>query len=307
MRNFFRSNNFYKILSIVLAFILWFYVNERQNPVAEHVINVPLEIQNLSTELVVSEKPDTVQVRFKGRHQVVEKTAPREFNAYVDLKKASVGNNLLPVSVNAPDTVELVEVYPDKVNIVVEKVSEIQIPLVVEQKGSTAPTYISLDPIVRPTKVSVSGPQHILEELGEAYVAVELQQQKTNYSEWLPVKVRNRKGEDVGQWVRIEPGVAHVFIPVIKDKPDKLLPLTVEITGKPAPGYQVERIIVEPASVAVYGPPELLDKYDQLQLGTVDVSGSRGNIAVEKELQLPQGLAWEDKQTVLVVVVITPV
>lgn len=304
MRNFFQSNNFYKVVSLILAFTLWLYVNERQSPMAENVFYVPLEIRGLASNLMVSEKPDTVQVRLRGRHSVVENIKVGDLQAYVHLGEAHAGTNTVPVTINFPEVVELVEAKPKQAHIVVDHVSEIQLPLQVQVKGNPASGFSALEPTVNPTRVSVAGPQRVLDSLETAYVNVDLSQKESNYIEWLPVEVKSKKGEEAGQWVRIKPSTAKVFIPIVSEEPVQDISITAPLEGNPAAGYRVVRVIVEPSTASVNGPADLLSNYKYFQTEPVNISGLKANVTVEKKLILPPGVTWVKESPVLVTVVI---
>ncbi|NLF80259.1 MAG: hypothetical protein GX572_03605, partial [Clostridia bacterium] len=62
----------YKISAIVIALLLWGYVIVTQNPLADAMFTVPLEIRNLSSELAIMETTDQVQVRVQGSNSDLE-------------------------------------------------------------------------------------------------------------------------------------------------------------------------------------------------------------------------------------------
>lgn len=117
----FRQNWGYRLMAVILAIILWMYVTGEQNPTGETVVRVPLETENLSSGLVVADRPAEVQVRVEGRKAAVVNLLPRDVHAYADLRSAKVGDNVLPVRVDVPEGLNIIHVNPAQVTIRVEK------------------------------------------------------------------------------------------------------------------------------------------------------------------------------------------
>ena len=60
-----------KILALILAFILWIYVMNEQNPPVEATFSVPLEVQNLADPLILQDAPDYIRIKVKGPRSIV--------------------------------------------------------------------------------------------------------------------------------------------------------------------------------------------------------------------------------------------
>jgi hypothetical protein len=93
-----------KLLSICIAALLWLVVAGEH--VVERVLRVPVELQNLPTDLeVVSNPPDTVEVRVRGSSGALGRLGPGQIAAVIDLRTARTGRRLFhltPAMVSAP-------------------------------------------------------------------------------------------------------------------------------------------------------------------------------------------------------------
>ena len=82
-----------KVLSIFIAALLWLVV--AGDSVVERVLRVPVELQNLPSELeIVSNPPDTVEVRLRGSSGTLSRMAPGDVAAVIDLRAARPGRRL---------------------------------------------------------------------------------------------------------------------------------------------------------------------------------------------------------------------
>ena len=93
-----------KLLSICIAALLWLVVAGER--VVERVMRVPVELQNLPSDLeIVSNPPDTVEVRVRGPSGTLARMGPGEIAAVIDLRAARTGRRLFhltPAMVNTP-------------------------------------------------------------------------------------------------------------------------------------------------------------------------------------------------------------
>ena len=113
------DNVLIKIVSLVFAVILWFYVNSRGG--AEMEIAVPLELRNVPTRLVVvGDRMEDVTVRVKGRERVLQGITSRPIRAVLDLTDAREGDNVYfldPSAIAVPVHVQIVRISPRRIPI----------------------------------------------------------------------------------------------------------------------------------------------------------------------------------------------
>jgi YbbR domain-containing protein len=87
------DNVLIKIVSLVFAVILWFYVNSKG--VVEMDIAVPLELRNLPSNLtIIGDIMDDVNVRVKSRERILRGMAESRIHAVLDLAGAHAGENI---------------------------------------------------------------------------------------------------------------------------------------------------------------------------------------------------------------------
>lgn len=118
-----RKNFIPKLVSIILAVILWGYLTSSES--GDVKFKVPLSYKNLDQTLTVSRLSNKfVMVRITGRKDDLKNVNSKNIKVFVDLSSARVGEfNSFPVKIereDLPDELE-VSINPDEVKLFIEK------------------------------------------------------------------------------------------------------------------------------------------------------------------------------------------
>lgn len=111
-----------------------------------------------------------------------------------------------------------------------------------------------------------------------------------------PGDVQAPRGAEV---MRITPARVRVVVAPASRQTVRVAP---QIQGKPAPGYVVGRVTVEPALVQIKGPRSTIESRDAITTMPVDVSGRRESLARTVALTLPEAVEPTRERTVRVTI-----
>ena len=127
-----------KATSLLLALILWLFVRgEPGGP--ERVVSVPLEVQLPRLMEITNERPNTVEVTLRGAMNTwFNQPLP---TCVVDLQGYGEGRHVIPLT---PETVrtakgsgiEVMQVTPARVTLVLERTISREVPITVPVAGS---------------------------------------------------------------------------------------------------------------------------------------------------------------------------
>ena len=99
MRRLFADDMVLKIISIVVAVVMWLYVMNEQNPQVPYTVrDVPIKMSNLDESKLALKDTDsqyTVNVKVKGRRSLVVDLKPEDIKAEVNLRGRMEGDNLI--------------------------------------------------------------------------------------------------------------------------------------------------------------------------------------------------------------------
>ncbi|MBF0495829.1 MAG: hypothetical protein HQK58_04535 [Deltaproteobacteria bacterium] len=159
LRKLFLQNLPLKILSVVLAFLLWgFVVGEKDSEVG---VTVPLELVNVPADTAITNDiPADVSLRFKGPRNLVRNLSERGMIKTIDLKDMKPGVNtinLLPESFPVPRGLELIRVSPSSLIIYLERIITKRLRVMASLEGEPADNFAVTKVVVKPDSIIVSG------------------------------------------------------------------------------------------------------------------------------------------------------
>ena len=166
------SNLPLKVLSLFLAFTVWFVVSApRREGVSERAFAVPLSLVGMPRDLAITTPvPDTVSVRLRGRNSDLRSLSSQNLEVPLDLHTVVAGDitiTIRPQSINVPPTVEVVSIDPNKVRFRVEQVRQKSVPIRAFLVGQPPSGYAFGDATVTPENALVSGPASQIRKLSE--------------------------------------------------------------------------------------------------------------------------------------------
>lgn len=113
------GNWWLKLSALGLAYALWLAVG--QAPQVEVGISVPLELENLASDLQVTGGVATrIHVHLRGPENIVRTLTPEEVSVVLDLAGFNAGNHNVPLTVadvKAPPEIEVLNITPEEVRL----------------------------------------------------------------------------------------------------------------------------------------------------------------------------------------------
>ncbi len=289
-------------MSVLIAISLWIYVVAEENIFQERTFTADVQFVNLEESLTPSAKMPTVNISIRGDQITINNLKVSDFSVSVDLKDAEIGENEYPVIVEAPSGVKVVSVSPQSVFINIDERGEKPVPLQVILSGKTKEGFTAFEPSLKTTHVTVSGPLEMINSINSAEVDVNLDNAESNLSLKLIPKIKGENENIDVDIIEIRPELVDIFIPVIEDNPSKSVPVVVPVTGIPAYGYKVSRIVVEPEIVRISGANEVIENIREIRTTPVDVTNQKDEILREVTLNIPSNIKSLYEENLKVVV-----
>ncbi|RME37657.1 MAG: YbbR-like domain-containing protein, partial [Deltaproteobacteria bacterium] len=120
------ENWFLKLISLVFALMLWFFVmGERRQEIG---FTVPLNLVNIPEGLMVAnEVPNLVDVRVSGPRTVLMNLSPQDISISVDLKDLKPGVTSfkrLDERLNIPSALKVTRLSPSYIDVKLERVRQ---------------------------------------------------------------------------------------------------------------------------------------------------------------------------------------
>jgi YbbR domain-containing protein len=159
-----------KLTALLLAMILWLFV--RAEPGPARVVAVPLEVQLARNMEITNERPATVEVTMRGAAFSTMWFSQPLPTCIINLQGASEGEhvvNLTPenVRISKGTGIDVLQVNPARVRLVLEKTVSKEVPIVVPLRGEPARGYEVYGRSSKPAATLITGPRSHVEQTDE--------------------------------------------------------------------------------------------------------------------------------------------
>ena len=292
-------DNSIRIISVLIAVLLWVYVTNEQNPITDQTFIIPLVAQSSPEEYDVKGLPGTVSVRVRGAKNVIDTLQREDFTARVNLAGIKAGRQDLAVQIAAPPEVEVLFTSPSLVQVRAERIVQKNVPVVLTLRGAVAAGVQAGRPVLRPAAVAVRGPASLLEEIRRLNVSLDV----SGINETIVREVPVQTGVE---GVTANPNRVAVTVPVTALSV-RSLPVRLRLTGEPAPGYQVVDTTASPRTVQVTARDDVIRGLTAVSTMELDISDLTADEEREVILILPDGARTVEPDRVTATVRVTPV
>lgn len=304
-----RRNLVYKLLAIVVALVLWTYVNAERSPQAARTFTVPVTARGLPKGFVAELGSDDASITVQGLKSVVDSIRKEDIRAWVDLNvnvKKEVAEKTLALStrvLGVPENELNVIANPRTVNVTIEALSGKRLP--VEVKFASAPPvgYAYSDPVITPNSVRVSGKSVSVARVNRVIVSLADQAPTGPVDDYFDVTALDSGGNIVKD-VKLDPGKVRLKLELQEVPATKAVMVSSNISGEPKYPARVTRVSVTPSSVILQGKPSALVGVSTIMTDRISIEGADSTVTRDTTLRPPPGVEVVGKQTVRVTVYI---
>jgi YbbR domain-containing protein len=271
---------------------------------------IPIISTNQPTNAVLlSNLGEVTNIRYFAPVDVADRLTSSSFTATVDLSTATpvAGTAFATVQVHvqaADPRVQILDFDPQLVQVQLDPLISKIVPIQVD--NGTVPAGVQLQaPVLSAQSVSVSGPDSVVRLATAAIARVVIQPSGLDVDEQVPLVAVDALGNVLNP-VRIDPPSVRVQVRV-GSRQTRTLPVNPKLSGLPGSGVQVSSVTVNPAAVTVQGDGDALATLNEIDTGTVDLTGAVSDVTRVVNLVLPAGITALDSATVSVTVHFSPI
>lgn len=283
-----------RILSVMLALLLWFYVITEQNPDITKDITIPVRLINTvfieKNNMVLVNDPNSFKLtlKLKGKNNVLDKLNETTVDAFADMEgHNSKGENYLKINISGiPENVNILQKSSESLKVVLEPKVNIQKSVQVNIMGNPAKGMAHMTSSMAPNAVVITGAESQVNKIKEVRVDVDIEGANAEVKSILPVRVLDENGKDI-QNVTIEPGNVEVSIPI---ENTKRVSLEMDLVGQPAADHVVSSISVQPEEIYIVGKQQTLAGINSLKTEKIDITDGVSDISREVKLVIPAGV-----------------
>ncbi|MBR4343972.1 MAG: hypothetical protein IKP88_14960 [Lachnospiraceae bacterium] len=293
MKNIILHNAGWKLLSVLLALLLWLTVMNVEDPtVTETISDIPVQIVN--DDVIKSrgygytiESGEKIDIKVKGRRSVVDNVTADDFTAIADFSTFSK-MKMVTIEVSCKDVYagELTwTAKTDSMAIVLEEEVEESRGLRFERIGEVKEGYYLYDLKTETTLVKVKGAKSQVEKVKEVVAEVNVEGLKDSSDVEVALFAVDSEGTKIdSKKITLDKETINAQLTIY---PIKTIPLSVLVEGEPAQYYYTGEVEFAPKEIQITGEENALNLLESITI-SVDVTGAWEDI--EKQVNIEEYL-----------------
>lgn len=290
------------LLSLVIAFGLWFYVVKYVSTEHEetyHNVSVALEGQTQLAErglMLLSDEEYKVTLVIKGNRQDMGKINADNLQLVASLAGIyDPGTHNLTYTVGFPGdvpvgAVELQSKTPDRVTVVVARKTSKEVPVVVNYVGDVPADYIkdTAAATLDNKYITVEGPEEVVAQIDHAAITVDCEGRTESIYESYRYELQDADNEPVdAAWITTDVAEVNFYLPIAMVK---TVPLALTIHEGGGATEENSSIVIDPLEISVSGNETALEALTEINIGTIDLTEITEDTVLEFDIDIPEGL-----------------
>lgn len=284
-----------KILCVLAAIVLWFYVVITDTATDERTFTgIAVSLRNLDAIeetlglSVISGYNATIDITVGGTKSELGRITADDIKAYVDLKDiAAAGEYPLEVKTTLPGGITASSMSVNYINVYVDKRTTVSVPVKVIPNYTMESNYSLGTPQISSETVNVSGPAEELAEIDYARVTLDLGRVTKSMSSTGTLELVDNTGAVItNPYIKLQTSEVNVYYPVYTFKE---VPLSVSYKYNYYNASNVT-ITISPSTITIKGDPDALDKISSVSVTQLDEKKITGDITQTAAITLPDGI-----------------
>lgn len=271
-----------KLISLVFATCLWFFVTNYQDPETVLTVNnVPVKL--LHTDSVTQEGKVCTVLNDSDTIPVVTVTAPRSvvdslgaenIVATADVEDIAA-DNTVPIVLTTnkySDSITSIVGSTKRVALSIEDLEQASFTIEAALIGNVAEGYEIGSISLEQNQVRVKGPASEVKRVNRAGVTVDVSGVESSISTNAEIHLYDEDGVDLDIDKNLELNIDKVMVNV-EVLPKKEVPIKIAVSGTPAEGYRLTgETTVEPGRVTVTGKRAALEKVTEISIPSAELN-----------------------------------
>lgn len=285
-----------KIVSVLFAIVMWFYIIQVQSPEVERRIkDVPVlftqmaELQDRDL-MLVNEKEYKVDLKVRGRRKYVVDLDSSNVSVSADVGNIkNTGTHTVYTSVVLPNgNVEIVNQDPSIITVLVDDIVEVEKDIYVQTKGKPADGYCVGECKTTPGKLKIRGAKTVVGGIDHILTTVDVSNKSEDISTVEPFEFIGSADTVIkSAYVTVDQDTVDVHCEILKKKTVALEPKFAFDFGQDE-WYELDDNSVK--SIEIAGTASAIEKLNKIETQPITKQMIGDNDKVEVELVLPPGV-----------------
>lgn len=302
MKKFLMKDSFLKLISFVVAVLLWLYIITVLDPSVDVTVrDIQLRYNNQAVLesrglCLVSDEDATVELKIRGSRKRIANIDSKNIYATVDLNNISrKGTFSLPINLSIPyEYDEIVKKDPYNAEIFIDEIVRADRDVKIITSGSPASGYVAGTPTTSVKVVSLEGAATMIEQIANVGVTLNFDDRSAEIKDTENIFFIGKDGKPIDKEDQIYTLVkADINAIDVECAIYKLKSVPVKVDAHSNFIVDEYKISVQPANVTIYGESEILDTIEEIKTEPVSIDNVEEEI-VSASLVLPEGVKLRD-------------
>lgn len=275
-----------KLMALVIAILLWFFVLGAENPQTTRTLTLPVVSVNAPAgTMPINVTPSEAEVRVHGRTMLLEQADFDRMRLKADLTGARVGEQTAPLTVSGlPLGLQVLPGHPTTAQVRLDKLIERTRPVQCIKVGEPSSEFVVESAIPTPEEITVSGATSVVARVARVVVVVDMSGLNSSHESEAEVEARDLR-DVVISGLKFDPERVKVKVTVhaVNNKTVPVRP----IIGNPPAGYRVSSVRVNPPVVTIVGEGDALARLSSVSTSRIDISGLRSRKTYTMSINVP--------------------
>lgn len=304
------NNLLLKILSLIIAFLVWLIVVNADNPIMTKSFVVS-DVQLLNEAYIDAdgkmcmqdEEQDPIRVTIRAERKVLDRISASDIRAVADLQQAvSLDTDpvMVPITaVCAGISPEDIQVTPQNLSLHVEDKDTQEFVVNVTTNNTRPDRGYEVGTLSsNPEKIKITGPISLINKIDRVNAAIDVSDASEDVTEETEVTVIDKNGEVFSDTDMAYLNVSKVYVTARLWEVRSDVRIRAEYSGTAAEGYEAESITTTPNVITVAGSTSALEALEEqnntiwIPADAVDISGEKSDYEEKINISdyLPEGL-----------------
>lgn len=284
-----------KILSVLFAIVMWFYIIQVQSPDVERTIkDIPVlftQTENLENRklMLLNDKEYTVDLKVRGQRKYIVDLNKSNVSVVADVGNINkTGAHTIYTNVVMPyGNLEVVNQRPSTINVTVDEVIVAEKEIFVETVGNPSNGYAVGEIETTPKKVKIKGAKSLVGGVDRLLATIDVSGRSEDILTVANLEMIGITDKVVDStYVTLETDKVEVRCEILKKKTVSIEPKFEESLIKE--GYSLDESSLK--SVEIAGAVSAIEKIDKVETTLITKEMIKSDATAEVEIVLPSGV-----------------
>jgi YbbR domain-containing protein len=288
IKNAFQRNKIQKIVALLSAIALWFFVMDTQNPTINGSYDVPLTMANIPNGYKAVFREQTVRVKLSAPRSYFIDYGVNNIRAFANLQNYSAeGEYEIPIEASFPKGFEIESISPTTIHVQLDPFIEKQMAADVIITGMPVENSVVRALEKSSTNLTLIGPKTAVENVKRVIGYIGLNGNAETFDILVPMTAIDDDGREV-PGVRVAPSVITVTVHIEREFQKKVVPIVADITVPE--GREISELLINPQTVEIVARREILTLIDSIKTEPLNFMVNAKTFIGKLKLHIPDGV-----------------